>query len=106
MRLDPKLFDAPYFYGRACLAQGKFAEAVRLFDRASVLRPDDFQAPSFLKRNKDSAGQPIPRQANHGAAYWEQRIELNPDDARAYNLAAATWLRTVTKIAPRGGNRS
>src|SRR5438874_11020778 len=32
MKLDPKLFDAPYFFARARLAQGRAAEAVKLFE--------------------------------------------------------------------------
>ena len=46
--LDPKLFEAFYFYGRMRRAQGNHAEAITLLSRASQLRPEDFQAPAFL----------------------------------------------------------
>ena len=36
MKLDPKLYEAPYFYGRACLAQGKWFEAAPLFEKAAA----------------------------------------------------------------------
>ena len=43
MRLDPKLYEAAYWYARARLAQGKYEEAVKLFERAASLRPEDYQ---------------------------------------------------------------
>jgi len=91
MRLDPKLFDAPFFYGRACLAQGKFAEAVRMFERASLLRPEDYQAVHFLALAYKGLGQPAEAHAAslRGLKLSDERIELNPDDSRAHNLAAA-----------------
>jgi serine/threonine protein kinase/Flp pilus assembly protein TadD len=89
MRLDPRLFEAPYFYGRACQSQGKFAEAARLLERASLLRPEDYQSPSILSLAYRSLGkEDEARIASHRALRLaEERIELNPDDARAYNLA-------------------
>jgi serine/threonine protein kinase/Flp pilus assembly protein TadD len=92
MRLDPKLFDAPYFYGRACLAQGKFDEAVKLLKLACAIRPEDFQAVSFLAQAHKSAGQASEGEAEdrHAVKLIEERLELNPDDARAWNLGAAT----------------
>ena len=92
MRLDPKLFEAPYFYGRACLAQGRFDEAVKLFKAACALRPEDFQAVSFLAQAYESLGQIAERDSANIRAVKliEERLELNPDDARAWNLGAGT----------------
>jgi len=92
MRLDPKLFEAPYFYGRACLAQGRFDEAVKLFKTACALRPEDFQAVSFLAQAYESLGQIAERDSANIRAVKliEERLELNPDDARAWNLGAGT----------------
>jgi len=92
MRLDPKLFEAPYFYGRACLAQGRFDEAVKLFKAACALRPEDFQAVSFLAQAYESLGQIAERDSANLRAVKliEERLELNPDDARAWNLGAGT----------------
>jgi serine/threonine protein kinase/Flp pilus assembly protein TadD len=91
MRLDPKLFDAPYFYARACQSQGKFAEAVRLFERASVLRPEDYLTPNFLSLAYRSLGREDDARvaSQRGLKLSEERIELNPEDARAYNLAGS-----------------
>jgi adenylate cyclase len=91
MRLDPKLFEAPYFYGRACQSQGKSAEAVRLFERAALLRPEDYLTPNFLALAYRSIGRndEAALAAQRGLRLAEERIELNPDDARAYNLAGS-----------------
>ena len=91
MRLDPKLFEAPYFYGRACLAQGRFEDAAKLFKVACAIRPEDFQAVSFLAQAHESLGQLAERDAANRRAVMliEERLELNPDDARAWNLGAA-----------------
>jgi serine/threonine protein kinase/Tfp pilus assembly protein PilF len=90
MRLDPKLFEAPYFYGRAKKSQGQFTESVRLFERASAVRPEDFQAPSMLASSLTSLGMHEEAQAVNRRVLKliEDRLALNPDDARACNLAA------------------
>ncbi len=89
-RLDPKLFEAQYFWGRACLAQGRGAEAVKLFQVASSLRPDDYTAVVFLAQAHNSLDQIAERDAanRRGLMLIEERLELNPDDARAWNLGA------------------
>ncbi len=91
MRLDPKLFEAPYFYGRACHSHGKFAEAVRLFERAALIRPEDYLTPNFLALSYRSLGRDDESRiaAQHGLKLAEEHLELNPDDARAYNLAGS-----------------
>ena len=90
MRLDPKLFEAPYFFGRTRRAQGRFADAVKLFERASALRPDDFQATAFLAQSYTAMGMMAEAEAatRRAARQIQQRLDLNPDDARACNLGA------------------
>jgi serine/threonine protein kinase/Flp pilus assembly protein TadD len=92
IRLDPKLFDAFYFYGRAQKFQGRYAAAAKLLERASQLRPEDFQAPAFLGGAYASLGMSAEATAARRRALKliEQRLDLNPDDARAYNLGATT----------------
>jgi adenylate cyclase len=93
MRLDPKLYEAPYFYGRACIARGKSTEAVPLFEMACKLRPEDYQAPSFLAQA--FAGQGRIAEANKASQRAVKGIEgwldQNHDDARALNLGAGIW---------------
>jgi serine/threonine protein kinase/Tfp pilus assembly protein PilF len=92
IKLDPKLFDAFYFYGRARKYQGRYAEAVKLLERASQLQPEDFQAPAFLGGSYAGMGMHAEASAARRRAVKliEQRLDLNPDDARAYNLGATT----------------
>jgi len=92
IKLDPKLFDAFYFYGRAEKFQGRYAEAAKLLERASQLRPEDFQAPAFLGGAYAAMGMHAEATAARRRALKliEQRLDLNPDDARAYNLGATT----------------
>jgi serine/threonine protein kinase/Tfp pilus assembly protein PilF len=92
IQLDPKLFDAFYFYGRARKYQGSYAEAAKLLERAAQLQPEDFQAPAFL--GSAYAGMGLRAEATaarrRAVKLIEQRLDLNPDDARAYNLGATT----------------
>ena len=46
--LDPNLFEAQYFYGRAYLAQGKYKEAIARLRSACKVRAEDYQAPALL----------------------------------------------------------
>ena len=92
MRLDPKLYEAPYFYGRGLKSQGRNAEAAKMFERASLLRPEDFNAVTFLAAVLDDMG--LKAEAalatQRSLRLVEERLELNPHDARATNLGAAT----------------
>src|SRR4051812_46980290 len=45
--IDPNLFEAYYFYARAFLAQGKYAEAIAPLQSACRVREDDYQAPAL-----------------------------------------------------------
>ncbi len=90
MRLDPKLYEAAYFYGRGLKSQGRNAEAAKMFERASLLRPEDFLAPNFLSAVLNDMGLEAEAEAARQRALKliEERLELNPDDARATNLGA------------------
>ena len=95
MKLDPNLFEAVYHYGRAKIAQGAHADAAKLFERACILRPEDFQAPNFLAQCYVSMGLKDESAAKYKKARGliDERLELNPDDARACQLGAAISAR-------------
>ena len=90
MKLDPTLFEAPYHYGRARVAQGEFAEAAKLFERACLLRPEDFQAPYFLAQCFLGMGMKEESRTMYRKALRliDERLELNPDDARACQIGS------------------
>src|SRR5207248_6283890 len=44
IELQPTLFDAHYYYARACFKSGDLEKSLRLFRQAQSVRPDDYQA--------------------------------------------------------------
>ncbi len=90
MKLDPKLFDATYWFARTRLAQGLYEEALKLFERSSALRPEDYQIPGFHAQvlvtldRKDEAEVHFRRQVR----LVDEHLEMNPDDPRACILGA------------------
>lgn len=95
LRLNPKLFEAAYFYGRGLKSQGRNEEAAKMLERASQLRPEDFQAPNFLSAVLADMGLMAESETarNLSLRLIDERLELNPDDARATNLGATTLAR-------------
>jgi serine/threonine protein kinase/Tfp pilus assembly protein PilF len=95
IRLDAKLYEAAYFYGRALKAQGRFPEAVKQFERATIIRPEDFTAASMQASSLKSMGMDAESEAVNRRVLKliRERLELNPDDARACNLAATTYAK-------------
>ena len=91
MRLDPNLFDAPYQYAQTQLSQGKYEDAVRLGERAYLLRPEDYQVLAFvglalksMGRHKDAL-----TYYRRQAKLIEEHLERHPDDARACIMGAS-----------------
>ena len=99
IRLDAGLYEAYYFYGRACLAQGKYKEAVERFESAARVRPEDYQAICFLGMAYTGLG----HKAKAAAAYArsievaKQQLSVNPGDVRALYLGAICWARIGRK---------
>jgi len=85
IELDPKLFDAYYFYGRDAFTQGKLRQAASLFEKASVARPDDYQALALLAQVYRALGlekeRADARQRTLEAI--EKRLQTSPNDSRA-----------------------
>jgi serine/threonine protein kinase/Flp pilus assembly protein TadD len=114
IRLDPKLFEAYYFYARACFQQGKLEDAAGLFGKASQVKPEDYQSPATLGMVYTG----LSRKEEALEAYrrtWqlaEKHLELHPDDARALYLGAVAlcqlgersrsldWARRALAIDP------
>jgi len=92
MRLDPTLFEAPYYWGRSLIWQGRGDEAVRMLRIAHALRPESYDVLSLLTTAYSVAGKEAESLAARRLALkvLEERVALNPDDPRAWVLAAAT----------------
>jgi len=85
MRIDPKQFEAPYFYARTFWVQGKPEDAARLFELASSLRPEDYQSVALLVGVYQKLGRQADarRTMERGGALIERHLEVEPDDVRA-----------------------
>jgi TolB-like protein/Flp pilus assembly protein TadD len=92
--LCTELFEAYYYYGRSCFAQGQFEKAAELFLKASQASPADFQALSL----RGLCFRALSREAEARMTFQEclQKIEnhlqLNPDDVRAVYMKAGAFL--------------
>jgi len=90
MRLDPKLFEAYYFYARSFYAQGKLGDAVHWFQEAARIRPEDYQAPILL----GSVYTALERREEAEATFRrcveviEKHLDMHPDDSRAVYFGA------------------
>jgi tetratricopeptide (TPR) repeat protein len=94
IRLNPQLFEAFYFYGRSCFAQGAMEKAAALFRKASELDPADYQSIVQLENCLRALGRKEEaRQVSEKAVrVVERHIQLQPGDARALYLGAGQSL--------------
>jgi adenylate cyclase len=94
MKIDSKLFEARYFYARACFQQGKLTRAAELFEEAAEVR-EDYQAVFFAAQSHEALGDKTAAEALYRRALRvaEQHMELNPDDPRAATMRAVSLCR-------------
>ncbi|MBT8080859.1 MAG: tetratricopeptide repeat protein [Gammaproteobacteria bacterium] len=94
LRLDPDLFEACYFYARVRFQRSELDQAAELFARAERIRPDDFQAPTFLRQIYRAMGreEEAKAAARRALERAEAHLELYPDDTRALNLGCAALI--------------
>jgi tetratricopeptide (TPR) repeat protein len=90
IRLNPKLFDAHYFYARDCYTNGNTEKAIRLYEQASAVRPDDYQSLLLVGQIYADLGREEKSRAARlrGVKAAEERLDLNPDDVRALYIGA------------------
>lgn len=88
--LDPQLYEAYYYGGRARFAQGKYREAVEAFARAAQIRPDDVVAASLQSTSLKAFGsdEQARAAAKHSLEVSDRYLALNPDDALALSRTA------------------
>ncbi|MGB5488023.1 MAG: tetratricopeptide repeat protein [Lysobacterales bacterium] len=95
IELDGKNFRAWYFYGRAKVQEGDLERALKLFERASQVRPEDFQSVLLQAQLYTSLGQKgkAIEVTLEGIERVRAMLELNPNDNRALNMGAFALLR-------------
>jgi len=92
IQLNPRLFVAYYQGGRTYKVQGKHEQALRLFEKATHVRPEDYESAIFVASAYGDLNMKIEmKEANQRAIELVRKhLELYPDDARAYYLGAIT----------------
>lgn len=95
IELDPTLFDAHYYYGRACFKAGELEKSLHLFEQAQSLRPEDYESGYLIGLVLTQLGRANEaRDAQKDALERVTKyIDLNPDEARPYVLAAGALAR-------------
>jgi adenylate cyclase len=91
--LCTELFEAYFYYGRSCFAQGQFEKAAELFGQASQANPADFQALSlrglcFRALNRETEARETFQQS---LKKIENHLQLNPDDVRAVYMKSGAF---------------
>jgi serine/threonine protein kinase/tetratricopeptide (TPR) repeat protein len=94
LSMDPHQPDVLYICGRARFQSGELAQAAALFERACKER-EHHEARYFAAQTHTALGEPEAALAAYRLAFRaiEQHVELNPDDARAYTMAAVSLCR-------------
>ncbi|HMC83572.1 MAG TPA: protein kinase, partial [Candidatus Polarisedimenticolia bacterium] len=99
IRLDPRLFEAYYFYARNCFAQGLREQAAHLFEQAMKVRPEDYQSPAILRGLYLTLGRQddVARITSKTIELVEAQLEANPDDVRALYMGAGALVASGQK---------
>jgi TolB-like protein/Tfp pilus assembly protein PilF len=114
IRINPNLFDAYYYYARACFACGEIERSAELFRKAGEVRREDFQSMILLGQCLRMLDRPEEaNEANReGIARAERTLALNPQDSRALSLGSTAlaengdlersleWSRRVLELYP------
>jgi non-specific serine/threonine protein kinase len=92
--LNPRLFEAYWYYGRDRFGQGDNEHAARLMEKAAAVRPDDYQALLLQAQFYRSLNEPGKARAaaERSLERARRRLELNPREARALYLGAGALL--------------
>jgi serine/threonine protein kinase/Flp pilus assembly protein TadD len=92
IRLNPKSYDAYYFWGRTCFARGEIEKSAELFRNAGEVRREDFQSMLLLSQSLRMLGRyEAEQEAMHeGILRAERQLELDPTDRRALSLTSGS----------------
>ena len=96
IELDPMLFDAYYYYARSCFKAGDLNKALKLFQKAHSARPEDYQSAALIASVLRQLGRSdeAQRAARLAMESINRHLELNPEEARAFNLGAIILARS------------
>jgi len=94
LQLDPNLYEAHYYWGRACVTEGKLKEAANHLEAAWKQSPTDPQTPSLLLQIYRSLGQykDLEHAAKETVKMGIRKLEAEPDDWRSCLSTAFGYL--------------
>ncbi len=89
-RINPNLFDAYYYYGRAAFAAGDIEKSIELWAQAGAVRQEDFESPllqaqSMRRLGRLEESRAVNREAVRRA---EKLLDLNPHNGRVLSFGA------------------
>jgi adenylate cyclase len=89
-RINPNLFDAYYYYGRAAFAAGDIEKSIDLWRKAGEVRREDFESPLLQAQSLRKLGRmEESRQVNREAVRRAERLlEVNPHNGRVLSFAS------------------
>jgi len=95
VRLDPRLFEAHYFWARACFQHGAHDDALRHYVDACALR-EDYQAELLRAQTLEAMGRHAEalKAYTDALAVCERHVALNPDDGRSLTMGGVARART------------
>jgi adenylate cyclase len=93
-RINPNLFDAYYYYGRASFAAGDTEKSIVMWRKAAEVRQEDFESPLLQAQSMRQLGRldearPVNAEAVRRA---EKLLEVNPLSARVLSFAAGALM--------------
>ena len=94
LHLNPKLYEAFYYYARACFSQGKLDRAAVLLEQAAAVRPESFDALSMLAAiyRRQQLTQLEQETNKRCLRAVQNHLEFYPDDIRPLILGATALI--------------
>lgn len=90
IELNPRLFDAHYYYARFCVTRGDHAGAVKHYEKAFEIQPDDYRPVTLAIQEYQALGDRVGWQGAIQRSWTalERRLAVDPDDSAAYDHGA------------------
>lgn len=91
IELNPKLFEAYWYWARDRVGDGNFERAVGLLEQAAAVRPEDYQALLLASQFYRQLGrhEEARTSAVRGLERADKALEINPRDTRALYLSTS-----------------
>jgi adenylate cyclase len=113
-RINPNLFDAYYYYGRAAFAAGDVEKSIEMWRKAGEVRQEDFESPLLQAQSLRKLGrmEESTRVNRESVRRAERLLEVNPSNGRVLSFGAGAlhedgqadrameWARRAEQLYP------